>query len=164
MDRPAREPRSSRNAENGAQEDAEPARLLRRTCAFCGSWIDYSGAGRYPTYCSKSCRNRAWEVRSAERRLGRTLTAGAGTVATTGEPVREVVTRVVREHPRGVRTPTAAAEWTRHLEELARQLRAEQLGREHWNHGRLFAAVTEVLAALDEAHPGGLDNLRRRRR
>lgn len=55
--------------------------------------MPYAGRGRPASYCSKSCRNRAWEVRSAEPRLQRDIAAGV--VRT--EPVREVIRQTVVE-------------------------------------------------------------------
>lgn len=80
-------------------------RLQGRTCAWCTTYVPYSGRGRPPRYCSKSCRNRAWEVRTAERRLQRDIAAAA----VRAEPVREVRTEPVRE----VRTETVTRTLTR---------------------------------------------------
>jgi hypothetical protein len=137
-------------------------RLDGRTCAWCGRYVPYSGRGRPPAYCSKSCRNRAWEVRTAERRLHRDIAAGAAAAG----PVREVIreTRVItapaeRAESRGA--PTTAHQWIPHLEECARQVREGELGRQHWYHVNLYDALTGVLAELAEMHPGGLKHLAR---
>ncbi|WP_440088983.1 DUF4158 domain-containing protein [Streptosporangium sp. LJ11] len=83
-------------------------------------------------YCSKSCRNRAWEVRSAEARLQRDIAAGAAR----SEPVREVIRQTVaqtRPAPspaeRSAPAVSAAAGWMALLQELAEQLREGELGR-----------------------------------
>ena len=34
-------------------------------CIECGTGLLYFGAGRYPKYCSQTCRSRAWEKRRA---------------------------------------------------------------------------------------------------
>jgi hypothetical protein len=34
--------------------------------------------------------------------------------------------------------------------------------REHWNHRHIYAALVKNVAALGAAHPGGLDQFRRR--
>jgi hypothetical protein len=56
------------------------------------------------------------------------------------------------------------ADWARLLPQLAEQLRTGRLARERWHHPRLYTAAEAVLEAIDAAHPGGLDDLRRRRR
>jgi hypothetical protein len=33
-------------------------RVRGRECAWCGTWMYYSGRGRPARYCSKSCRQR----------------------------------------------------------------------------------------------------------
>jgi hypothetical protein len=139
-------------------------RLVSRTCGWCGAPVVYRGTGRPPRYCSKSCRNRASEVRTAERRLERDIVAGR--IPGDGTPVREVVERVVRvpEQHRPPPAPVSATAWTRLLTELARQLEAgEQVAVEHSNHKRLLRSLREALAALDAATPGGLRALDRRR-
>jgi hypothetical protein len=150
------------------RRDASPTsntRLERRTCAWCGTWIPYSGRGRYPVYCSPSCRTRAWEIRTAEKRLGRDLSSGRASA----EPVREVVRELGKpRQPPTTATPTKADQWAANwwaqlLKELARQLTAEKLGQEHWHHARLYRGLENVLMALDAVHPGGLRSLRRKR-
>ncbi len=142
--------------------DADPAeRLVRRTCAWCGTWIEYSGRGRRPTYCTKSCRNRAWEVRSAEARAERDRDAGTATAKT--EPVREVVSRPAPAPPTP-KVPTRIADWTRYLGELTGQLRDGDLAKKYWDHPKLMNGLLDALDALNEVTPGGLENLRKRRR
>ncbi|MER5624338.1 hypothetical protein ABT061_25220 [Streptosporangium sp. NPDC002544] len=144
-------------------------RLEGRSCGWCGVHVAYSGRGRPAIYCSKSCRNRAWEVRSAEARLQRDI--AAGTVRT--EPVREVVRETVvqtrfvpapcepAELGAGSAVPATAQQWLAHLEELAAQLREGELGRQHWYHARLYNAMIGALVDLGAAYPGGLDYLER---
>jgi hypothetical protein len=147
-------------AENPTTADPDE-RLVRRTCAWCGTWIEYSGRGRRPTYCSKSCRNRAWEVRSAAARQERDQDAGRAVTPT--EPVREVVSRPAPAPP-APKVPYQAAVWTRHLGELAVQLRDGDLGKAPWHHLRLLNALSDALDALDKATPGGLKHLQSRHR
>jgi endogenous inhibitor of DNA gyrase (YacG/DUF329 family) len=128
-------------------------RLVRRTCGWCGTWIEYRGTGRRPKFCSKSCRQRDYEVHAAERRLGRDLTAGRATAG----PVREVVSRPAPPVP-----TTRGSDWTRLLAELTEQLRDGQLGRQHWDHAKVARGLYAALAALDAATPGGLNALERR--
>ncbi|MER5627345.1 hypothetical protein ABT061_40615 [Streptosporangium sp. NPDC002544] len=127
------------------------------------------GRGRPPSYCSKSCRNRAWEVRSAEARLQRDIAAG---VVRTG-PVREVVRETVVEtrfvpapsepgEPGATSAvPATAQQWLAQLAELAAQLREGELGRQHWHHAKLYNAMLDALVDLGAAYPGGLDYLER---
>lgn len=64
-------------------------RLVERTCAWCGTSMTYSGRGRPPQYCKPAHRSRAWELRTAQARAERPVTAGGRSAA----PVREVVER-----------------------------------------------------------------------
>ncbi|MEV4382196.1 hypothetical protein [Streptosporangium sp. NPDC049644] len=135
-------------------------RLEGRSCGWCGVFVAYSGRGRPPSYCSKSCRNRAWEVRSAEARLQRDI--AAGTVRT--GPVREVIRQTVVQTrfvpaPResagpgeGSAVPATAQQWLAQLAELAAQLREGELGRQHWYHARLYNAMISTLARPARAH------------
>lgn len=148
-------------AENPATTADPNERLVRRTCAWCGTWIEYSGRGRRPTYCSKSCRNRAWEVRTADARLHRDQDAGA--VPAAAEPIREVVSRPAPAPP-APRVPTRIADWTRFLGELSGQLRDGDLAKKHWDHPKLLRALSDAIKALDEATPGGLERLQQSRR
>lgn len=148
-------------AENPATAADPDERLVRRTCAWCGVWIEYSGRGRRPTYCSKSCRNRAWEVRTAEARLHRDQDAGA--IPAAPEPIREVVSRPAPAPP-APKVPHQAAVWTRFLGELTGQLRDGDLGKAHWHHLKLSDALLDALDALHEVTPGGLEHLRKRHR
>jgi hypothetical protein len=114
-------------------------RQVARTCARCEAWIPYTGVGRIPKYCSQNCRQRAYELRTAEARHARDVEAGR---ATDG-PVREVVERtetitrtVVRQAPPEVvyrdaprpaapesSVPRTAEQWLAALRDL--QLRVE---------------------------------------
>ncbi|MFC5835108.1 hypothetical protein [Nonomuraea insulae] len=127
--------------------------------------MPYSGRGRPALYCSKAHRNRAWEVRTAEQRLQRDIAAAAACA----EPVREVVTETVTRTRTRVETrlerrpPTAAQDWVKHLAELTRQLEpGGNLNGEHWYHGRLYGALLDVVVALGDAYPAGIDQLKPR--
>ncbi|MGW3308125.1 hypothetical protein ACWDG9_16245 [Streptomyces sp. NPDC001073] len=118
-------------------------RLVQRTCAWCGTPVQYKGRGRPPRYCRAAHRTRAWELRSAETRAARPVSDGGRTQ----EPVREVVERtetvvrtVVRESPErvklvpGVRLsgepytmPEDAIEWAQALMYLRRQAGAGKI-------------------------------------
>ncbi len=140
----------------GPADDAQERitdRLIGRECASCGTWIAYRGRGRRPRYCRASCRQRAWSVRRAAEQLG-TLD-GAGP-----QVVTEVRERLV-ERPKPVtvlRDPSNPREWVTVLDALAAQLHdpMSSVAAQHWQHGRLEAALTAAWQALDAAHPGGL--------
>jgi hypothetical protein len=72
-------------------------RLVKRTCAWCGTELRYSGRGRPPKFCTDNHRKRWHEREKAKAELGD---------APTPEPVREVIERtetvvrtVVRKGP-----------------------------------------------------------------
>ncbi|WP_440072257.1 hypothetical protein [Streptosporangium sp. OZ121] len=139
-------------------------RLEGRSCGWCSVFVAYSGRGRPPSYCSKSCRNRAWEVRTAEARLQRDIVAGTAR----SEPVREVIRQtVVQTRPapppaeQSAPAVSTAAGWMTLLQELTEQLREGELGRQHWHHEKLYRRLTEVAATLGEAYPGGMGHLQR---
>ncbi|MFF5115059.1 hypothetical protein [Streptosporangium sp. NPDC000509] len=144
-------------------------RLEGRSCGWCGVHVPYSGRGRPPSYCSKSCRNRAWEVRSAEARLQRDIAAGTVRTGPVREVIRETVveTRVVPaprepdEPGEGSAVPATAQQWLAQLAALTAQLREGELGRQHWYHARLYNAMIGALVDLGEAYPGGRDYLER---
>lgn len=147
-------------------------RVISRECAWCGAAFEPGRRAGHQRYCTRACRQRAYEVRTAERRRERDV--GAGRVRTSGDPVREVVERhtvrtVVRTGPpRPVAVPPPAPpdpprarELQEHIEAAAAAVRSGRIG--PWDHRRLYGAVMAVLAALDAEHPGGLEALRRRR-
>ncbi|QXJ27056.1 hypothetical protein AGRA3207_007853 (plasmid) [Actinomadura graeca] len=162
--------------------DRVTERLAGRDCRWCGTWVPYRGTGRPRDYCSKSCRNRASEVRTIEARLGRQLAAGRLRTA----PVREVVERVVErviERPAAparpdenedegrdeemavlagdvLAVPATAREWRHVLDLLATALTEPgPLRARHYDHRHIHHGLVAVLRALDHAHPGGLADL-----
>ncbi|GAA1018512.1 hypothetical protein Aple_081290 [Acrocarpospora pleiomorpha] len=154
------------SAEDGGQRwtgDRVVVRLESRTCGWCGLTMPYSGRGRPREYCSKSCRNRAWEVRSALRRQQRDVAAGTATVGPVREVVREFVVDPVADRAGPARVPGTTVEWLTMLGARAEQLHGGELRHRHWDHRRLWRALSEVAAALGQAHPGGLEALERRR-
>jgi endogenous inhibitor of DNA gyrase (YacG/DUF329 family) len=130
-------------------------RQVSVTCGACGADVPYQGEGRPRRYCNPSCRTQAWALRRAAARLEIALP----------EPVREIRERVVdRWVPARPAAPDTAREWSGLLTELQDKLadRRTAVHREHWNHRHLYAALVETMAALGAAHPGGLDQFRRR--
>ncbi|MEU5476728.1 hypothetical protein [Streptomyces mirabilis] len=117
--------------------------LVQRTCAWCGTAVQYKGKGRPPQYCSAAHRTRAWELRNAQTRAARPVSDGGRTQ----EPVREVVERtetvvrtVVREGPAKVKVvpgvrlsgepytlPEDAVEWVQALMYLRRHASAPKV-------------------------------------
>ncbi|WP_090947372.1 hypothetical protein [Nonomuraea jiangxiensis] len=62
------------------------------------------------------------------------------------------------------RPPTTAHDWGEHLAALTDQLhKGGTLALRHWDHSKLYKALAEDLRMLDQAHPGGLDELASRR-
>jgi uncharacterized protein (DUF1778 family) len=62
------------------------------------------------------------------------------------------------------RLPATAEEWRKQLAELAGELEAGgQLADRHWEFGRLYGAVLDVVVALGNSYPGGIDRLKPRR-
>lgn len=69
--------------------------VIQRTCQWCGKEISprAKGKGRPRLYCGRSCRQRAYEVRTARERQERDQAAGRA--RGDDEPVREVVREIV---------------------------------------------------------------------
>ena len=141
-------------------------RVLERGCAGCGTPMPYRGTGRRPRYCRAACRKRAWALRHAEQALG---TPGDTRPTVVREVVERVIERIVEPRVRNgalvvnPSPPVTAPDWQAQLAILAAQLRdpAHLIASEHWHHRRLLRALTEVVQALDAAHPGGLGRRRR---
>jgi hypothetical protein len=121
----------------------------------------YLGSGRPPKYCSQNCRQRDYEVRTAEAR--RDVDAAAGRLRE--GPVRELVertetvTRTVVRHAlpwasgSPLRSPQNAGEWSRMLAHLTKLLPVpySSLHRDaDWPE--MEAAIRALYAAL-EANP-----------
>ncbi len=87
-------------------------------------------------YCNRSCRQRAYEVRTASRRLRADVAAGV----VRAEPAERVVERVVQR-----RYPQTAGEWELALQELAAQLADGRLA--PWHASRLRRALAQAEAA-----------------
>src|SRR4051794_20053370 len=105
--------RGERPRRVGSAPDEEPRatgspsrRAAAQTCGWCGGSIEVKPVGRIPTWCSASCRQRAWEQRRA---------------AASGLAAVRVIERVVERRVEVPRTP-AHGDWAPLLQELARQL------------------------------------------
>ncbi|WP_017596436.1 hypothetical protein [Nocardiopsis potens] len=168
---------SEQTAAGGAPErQAVTSRAVVRECAWCGAAMEIRPRGQTRRYCTQGCRQRAYEVRTAERR--RQAAIEAGQARPEGEPVREVVERhtvrtVVRERIRERRVevevpappaPPPAVTARGVAAYLAEVEQAVLEGRiRHYDHRRVWTAITRLSAALGATHPGGLDALARRR-
>jgi len=119
-----------------ASARSRPTQLM---CAWCGSVIAINPRGRIPTWCSASCRHRAWEQSRA---------------AASGRAAVKVVNRVVEIH-HNVPVPAPAprsrlprqASWVGAVQGLTHQLNTGQLYDKHL--GALAAAVVEMNTALE---------------
>lgn len=106
------------SGENDGQVVLERRRRVRAQsrpeaveCTGCGARIPVRLRGPLPTWCSSTCRHRAWERRRAAAELD---ASGAGVV------VREVVERPVAIAPE-------RSEWVGVLAELTRQVAGHEL-------------------------------------
>lgn len=163
--------RAQRNGDGLGRETERTERtLVSRTCEWCGREMSYSGRGRPPRYCSRSHRQRAYELRTALAR--RDADRAAGRARGAEEPVRETVVRTTTRTVRGPVVevpveverpvvPTRAREVQAVLEAAADAVMAGRI--QHYDHRRLWQGVTRLMAALDATHPGGIDTLARRR-
>lgn len=101
----------------------QPARTPReaaRTCAWCGEPLRVLPIGRIPTWCSQSCRQRAWEQRRA---------------AASGRSAVTVVERVIAAPAPAAKRPRPR-DWPVLLTELA----------DHLDHGRIYRRDLPSLA------------------
>lgn len=108
-------------------------RPLQTPCQWCGNAVEQSATGRLRRYCDRSCRQRAYEARTAQRRLQVDVDAGR----VREQPAERIVERVVTApHPRQV------SGWQAALTELAAQLADGRLG--WWHAGQLRDALARV--------------------
>lgn len=153
-------------------------RPVARECAWCGTAIELNPRAQHQRFCSRSCRQRAYEVRTATRRAQQDQ--DAGTARPADEPIREVVERVTvrtvrrtvaapphpfSEHPQRVvevevpivPTPTSAREAADFMTVTAACI-ADGSIKLH-DHKRVYQGVRALLHAFDRTHPGGLERL-----
>lgn len=114
-------------------------RLIRAACEWCGKPIEQTGKGRPRLYCDRSCRQRAYEVRTAKVRQGEAQASG--------EVLPAPATRVV-EAP----YPTTGTGWVKALDELAFQLRNGHLPWQEFKrlHDALFPVLYELELPLTD--------------
>lgn len=119
---------------------ATTERPTQLPCQWCGKAVPQARTGRLKHYCDRSCRQRAYEVRTAEARLQRDL--GAGRVR--AEPAERVVERV--EHRAW---PTDVETWARGIGVLTGQVRDGTI-KAH-QHQRILWRLRDLAAALNAA-------------
>ncbi|GGL17742.1 hypothetical protein [Mangrovihabitans endophyticus] len=118
-------------------------RPLQTPCEWCGRAVAQPPTGRLLRYCDRSCRQRAYEARTAKRRLQDDVDTGR----VRAQPAERIVERVVR-----AKYPSTAAGWEKALDELRAQLADGRIG--PWNAPRIdraIAAVDEQLQAIETA-------------
>ncbi|MEU4165150.1 hypothetical protein AB0E94_52790, partial [Actinoplanes sp. NPDC026670] len=113
---------------------ANTEREIETPCGWCGNAIVQPTTGRRRRYCDRSCRQRAYELRTAQRRHQ----ADVDTGRIRSVPAPRVIERAVQP-----RHPTTVAQWEYTLTDLAEQLRA---GRHAWERHRIRAALNTALA------------------
>lgn len=94
-------------------EHRRPGQIVE--CGWCGRPVAVPARGRVPSWCSSSCRHRAWEARRANREQ----TAEVRVVTQTIEIDRQVVRSVEVPIPS---EPRNAQEWATLLETFATRL------------------------------------------
>ena len=122
-------------------------RLIERDCEHCGRRFELAKTGRPPRYCSRSCRQRAWELRRATAALAQP------------DPRPEVI----RETVRVPIAPNTPREWCALLDRLISELDdpGSDVATRHYDHRRLYDRFVALFNALDAATPGGLGTLER---
>jgi hypothetical protein len=120
-------------------------RPLQTPCQWCGAAVRQPPTGRLLRYCDRSCRQRAYEARTARRRLDADIDAGV----VRAQPAERIVERVVR-----AKHPSTPAGWESALAELRAQMADGRIG--PWHAERLqraVALVDEQLRAIAAAWP-----------
>lgn len=111
------------------------------TCGWCGTPFPVAATGRIPTWCSQSCRQRAWE----QRRAAASGLAAVKVVVHTVEVEKPVEVRITERVEVPV-LPTGRS-WPGLLTELVDQLdRGRVYDRDL---AELASAVSDVLRALE---------------
>lgn len=112
-------------------------RVLQSPCEWCGAAISHPvRGGRRRSYCNQTCRQRAYEARTAARRLDRDLEIERHRPA----PAERIVERVMEP---GV--PQRIGAWVETLEHLVGALESGAIA---WHQQ---ARVAELLVAADTA-------------
>lgn len=84
-------------------------------CGWCGRAVEVPARGRVPSWCSSSCRHRAWEARRADREHSHDVRVVTRTIEVEKSKVRAAQVPVPTE-------PRTADEWATLLETFATRL------------------------------------------
>ena len=100
--------------------DREPGSGHRRPgqtveCGWCGRVVEVPPRGRVPSWCSSSCRHRAWEARRADREQLADVRVVTRTIEVEKPTIRRVEIPVPTE-------PRTADEWSALMETFATRL------------------------------------------
>lgn len=107
-------------------------------CGWCGKVVAQPGGNRRRRrYCDRSCQQRAYEIRTAGKRLQRDQAAGL----VLPEPETRIVERVLQS-----RSPHTTAGWVQVLGELDARVRDKRVP--SWDWPRLRPAVARLSQAL----------------
>ena len=159
------------NTSSEPPQDRTSEHVIARECEWCGATITLNPRAQHQRYCSRGCRQRGYEVRTAQKRQQDDRAAGA---AREEGPVREVVERhTVRSVRRGraprpvwqppsaervevpvVASPTDAAQIADYLAAATAAVKDGRIP-EH-EYRRVFTAAGRLAAALHRAHPDGM--------
>lgn len=101
------------NTESSVSGTRRPGQTVE--CGWCGRPVLIPARGRVPSWCSSSCRHRAWESRRANRDQAAEVRLVTRTVEVEKPVVRTVEVRVPSE-------PHSAEEWAALLQLFATRL------------------------------------------
>jgi endogenous inhibitor of DNA gyrase (YacG/DUF329 family) len=145
-------------------------RIVETTCPACGATVKPKGLGRPARYCSAACRQEAWALRTAEKKLGTENDRRPNVIRDVIDRHTERVTQrplagysvTTRRAPATEEPPTNARGWTELLGQLERQLRdpMSPVASAFFDHKRLFRALDHAAGVLGDVTPGGIDQLR----
>ena len=105
-------------AETGQSQAPGPGHRLPGQiveCGWCARAVSVPARGRVPSWCSSSCRHRAWEARRADREQPADVRVVTRTIEVEKPTIRTVEVPVPKE-------PRTAEEWAALLEALATRL------------------------------------------
>lgn len=109
-------------------------------CGWCGGVVAVGTHGRVPTWCSDTCRHRAWEQRRA-------ADSGLAAVRVVDRPVEVLRTVTKIEEVRVVVSPSTVEEWLELLATLTERLdRGRIYDRDL---GRLLPSMSALFAAFE---------------
>lgn len=159
------------NTSSEPPQDRTSEHVIARECEWCGATITLNPRAQHQRYCSRGCRQRGYEVRTAQRRQEDDREAGT---ARPEGPVREIVERhtvrsvrrgrppePIRQPPRTerVEVPVVAspADAAQIVDYLAAATTAVENGTipQH-QYRKVFTAAGRLVQALNRTHPDGM--------